>query len=221
MVMSNTTIPALLTLAECPLLVKYAQDPKTAEDLVQKYNQCVERLQQLQRGEYASLFQCEDFVRNVVRPLQDIWQRLTRQKYVVGCIGITQAGKSTVVNNVLGDEICKPGAMDACSSLPSRIVKADKWALDLEYLTLQLFEERLKRLCQEGLGLSIAGDVVETVRKDVIPQLNNPDYFRHDGVERPRLLDDLKISQELNRGQRGAGQTSPDQSAAAGKQSAI
>lgn len=189
----SSAIPAPLTPAECPLLVKYAQDPNAAAELVQRYNQSVERLQNLQRGEYAALLAREDFVQEVVGLLEDIRQRLTRTKYVVGCIGITQAGKSTVVNSVLGDEICKPGAMDACSSLPSRIVKADHFALDLEYLTPKQFEQRLHRLCQEALGLSTVGDL----DKDIVPYLDKAEYFRKEGVERPRLQDDLKYLKGL------------------------
>jgi len=191
--MAVSVIPGPLTSADCPLLVRYAPDRRAAEDLVQRYNQCVERLQNLQRGEYAALLTREDFVQEVVGLLGDIRQRLTRPKYVVGCIGITQAGKSTVVNSVLGDEICKPGCMDACSSLPSRIVKADRFALDLEYLTPQLFEKRLNRLCQEALGLSTVGDL----DKDIVPYLDKPEYFRKEGVERPRLLDDLRYLKDL------------------------
>jgi hypothetical protein len=199
--MSNT-IPVSLTPAECPLLIKYAPSRQSAEELVQEYNRCVGRLQEVQRGEYASLLRREDFVQDVIQLLEDARQRLTRPKYVVGCIGITQAGKSTVVNNVLGAEVCKPGAMDATSSLPSRIVKAEKEALDLEYLTPTLFYKRLEKLCQEALGLGAIGDL----EKDVLPFLDKPDHFRKDGIERPRLRDDLKYLSELIKAYKNRGQ---------------
>jgi len=194
-------IPAALSLADCPLLVKYAPSRQSAEELVHEYNRCVERLQEVQR-EYAALLGREDFIQEVIQPLENVRQYLTRTKYVVGCIGVTQAGKSTVVNNVLGAEVCKPGAMDATSSLPCRIVKSDKDALDLEYLTPTLFQRRLEKLCQEALGLGTVGDL----EKDVIPYLDKPDHFRNEGVERPRLRDDLKYISELLKAYKSRGQ---------------
>ena len=173
------------TVADCPLLAKYGGPD--ADRLVARFAavaaevQAVAADRQLAAAYHGGQF--DDQLRLLARARN----LMTQRRYAVGCIGITQAGKSTTVNNVLGEEVCKPGSGDACSSQPSRISYADRRALDIEYLTAARFDDRREKLCA-AIGLATPPD-----DRELIPQLERPESFREiEGPDRPRLREDVK-----------------------------
>ena len=181
---------SVLDPAACPLLCKYGGADGVR--LVEQFNAAADGVRRLREDRLIGPALAADRFRGVLGLLDRVRGRMTRTKYVVGCIGITQAGKSTMVNNILGEEVCKPGAMDATSSLPCRIAKADRPALGLEFLTPALVADRRQKLC-EAIGLPTPGD-----DRDLLPLLDRPDQFRlDDGQEPPRLKDDLRYLKEF------------------------
>lgn len=188
--MTRPADPTPLDATACPLLAKYGGPAATR--LLDRFNAAVAEVRKeaadrligplLAGAKFAGTLGLLDKARGL----------MARDKYVVGCIGITQAGKSTTVNNVLGEEVCKPGAMDATSSLPCRIIKSERRSLGLEWLTPGLIAERRQRLC-EALGLPTPGPDHE-----LVPMLDQPERFRlADGQEPPRLRDDLKYLKDF------------------------
>jgi hypothetical protein len=190
--MSLNELPNLnpITMDVCPLLAKFGGSEGTS--LVNRFNAALEQVRALESDRLIGpLLRTEKFSA-LLASLVKIRELMSRNRYVVGFIGITQAGKSTTVNNVLGEEVCKAGAMDATSSQPCRIVKAARRSLDVEFLTPALVAERRQKLC-EAIGLATPPEDRE-LRK----LIENPEQFRlPEGQERPRLIDDLKYLKEF------------------------
>lgn len=179
----RTDPPAPLAEADCPLLMKYGGAEATR--LRARYAAAHDEIAALATDRQLAPVLAAGRFDDVFQPLAAARARLTRPRYVVGCIGISQAGKSTTINNVLGEEVCKPGSGDACSSQPSRVVRDDRRALDIEYLTPARFKARRQELCRL-IGLASPED-----DEKLIPRLDRPDEFRVDGQEPPRLREDL------------------------------
>lgn len=177
-----------LSAAACPLLAKFSASD--AERLVSRFNQALAQVRALENDRLIGPKLLGEKFSNVLSSLVKIRNLMTRDKYVVGFIGITQAGKSTTVNNVLGEEICKVGAMDATSSQPCRIVKSNRRSLDVEFLTPSLAESRRQKLC-EAIGLGTPPE-----NREVLQLLAQPEKFP-ESPERPRLRDDLKYLKEF------------------------
>lgn len=184
-----------LTLAQCPLLEKYGGGE--ASSLVERFNTALGEVRKLEGDrQIAPLLHSARFA-EVYAPLEKARQRLRENRYAVGCIGLTQAGKSTVVNNVLGEEVCKAGSGDATSSQPGRIVRDERRSLDIEYLTPARVADRRQKLCDQ-LGFSTPGSDDE-----LLEALKHPDKFRTpDGSEPPRLKEDLEYLKEFLKAQR-------------------
>lgn len=143
----STPLPTPLTADQCPLLRKHGG--AETEQLLSEYNLAVAELHQLSSDRVlARLLTSERFRGDVVSILDKVRGLLTRTRYVVGCIGITQAGKSTTINNVLGEEVCKPGVGDATSSQPSRIIYDPTPSLEVEYLDPERYRLRRQALCE-------------------------------------------------------------------------
>jgi len=178
---------APLTAAECPLLVKYGGEE--AHRLIERFNEEVGSVQSLSTDRLlAPLMHASDKLENEFNKLKDARRLLSEPRYAVGCIGITNAGKSTTINNVLGETICKSGTTgDATSSQPSRIAFAETRSLELEYLKPADFEKRRQELC-DAIGLGTPEDDDE-----LLTQLQNPESFARvaDGQDRPRLKEDI------------------------------
>src|SRR4051812_33561170 len=94
-----------LSLAECPLLAKYGGGE--ADRLLDRYEAALAEVRKLEADrQIAPLIHSGRF-HETLKPLAKIRDLMTQKRYSVGCIGITQAGKSTTINNVLGEEVCK------------------------------------------------------------------------------------------------------------------
>ncbi|MBX9581191.1 MAG: hypothetical protein K2X87_12850 [Gemmataceae bacterium] len=173
-----------LAAAACPLLVKYGGP--AAGPLIDRFNAAVAEVAALRADRQLAPLLLSGRLDDTLRPLVKVRSLLTQSRAVVGCIGLTQAGKSTTVNNVLGEEVCKPGSGDATSSQPGRILRADRRSLDIEYLTPDRFAARRQKLCEE-LRLATPPD-----DRELLELLGQPDKFRTaDGPEPPRLKEDL------------------------------
>src|SRR4051812_30077791 len=122
-----------LTTANCPLLTKHG-GPE-ADRLVDRFAIALDEVNKIRGDRQLAPQLVSGRFNEILELLARARRLMTQERYVVGCIGITQAGKSTTINNVLGAEVCKPGAGDACSSQPSRIVFAERPSLDIEFLS--------------------------------------------------------------------------------------
>ncbi len=172
------------TAVSCPLLTKYGGDEAVA--LIGRFAAAVGEVKAVEADRQLAPLLLAGQFNDPIQLLARARDLMTRRRYTVGCVGITQAGKSTVVNNVLGEEVCKPGSGDATSSQPSRVSYADRRTLDVEYLTPGRFAARREKLC-EAVGLATPGD-----DRELLPLLERPDDFRAiEGPDRPRLREDL------------------------------
>ena len=170
---------------DCPLLTKYGGGGES-ERLLGRYSAALDEIGKLAADrQIAPALNAGRFA-DALKPLQKARALMTQKRYCVGVIGITQAGKSTTINNVLGEEVCKPGAGDACSSQPSRIVYDDNRSLDIEFITPARYTSRRQLMC-EMVGLATPEDDAK-----LLQLLDKPEAFRlPDGQEPPRLKEDL------------------------------
>lgn len=176
---------------DCPLLAKYGGE--AAEQLIGRFAAALAELNGLRSDRQIAPLLLTGRLDDVLARLARARELLTRRRYTVGCIGITQAGKSTTINNVLGEEVCKPGSGDATSSQPSRIVFAARRSLDVEFLTPARFAARREALCQQ-LGLATPPDD----DRELLALADRPEMFRPpDGPEPPRLREDLAYLREF------------------------
>src|SRR5262249_21718502 len=173
-----------LSPTDCPLLAKYGGGE--ADRLIGRFAAALAEVRKLETDRQIGPLLLSGRFAETLQPLAKVRGLMTPQRSSVGCIGIPQAGKSTTINNVRGEEVCKPGAGDACSSQPSRIVFADRRSLDIEFLTPDRFLGRRQALCEQ-IGLGTPED-----DSKLLALLERPDAFRTpDGQEPPRLREDL------------------------------
>ena len=132
---------------ECPLLTRHP----SGADLVRAFNEVAVDLRAARADpEVGPLVGSPDFARAVSDPLRRVRRDMARPRYTVGFIGLSQAGKSTTVNNLLGDpDVCKSGSGVATSSQPARLLRAPARGLDVVYLTAAEYAARRLKLCQE------------------------------------------------------------------------
>ena len=183
--------PAVLTLPECLLLKEHL--PEQAGNTIERFNASVRKLCEVVANPVLSVLTHSDKLDESIKSLKDVRSELSRSRYAVGFIGLTNAGKSTTINNVLGQIVCKPGgAADPTSSQPSRLLSSDRESLDVEYLTEKKFEARKQSLCA-AIGLSTPGS-----NEELIEQLNKPEKLQQEsGIERPRLKEDVAFLKEF------------------------
>ncbi len=176
--------------AACPLLFKHGG--ADAAGLLARFNAAAAEVRALQADKALGPWLASPKAADLLAPLGRVRERITAARYVVGCIGLTQAGKSTTINNVLGEEVCKPGSGDATSSQPSRVTFAPTRSLAVEYLSPQLVADRREALCK-AINLPSPPD-----DRDLLPMLDRPDEFRPtDGPEPARLKEDLAYLKEF------------------------
>ena len=142
---------AELTNHDCPLLRDTPE--QSAQQLVELYNVAARLANDVAKSDIAVMFDREES-RRLLKRLETVRNTLTRARYLVGFLGTSSAGKSTIFNRVLHQEIAKSGAGDATTSLPSRLRRADGAnACRLMFLSLMQYEDRRKKLCLAlGLG---------------------------------------------------------------------
>lgn len=181
-----------LTPDQCPLLTRYG-GPEAAR-LLGKLGDAINEVNKVAADRQLGPLLAIGKFNDALEPLIKARALMTRKRYVVGCIGVSQAGKSTTINHVLGEEACKSGSGDATSSQPSRIVYDDTRSLDVEFLDPPRFAERRRALC-EAIGLATPPD-----DNELLPKLDKPELFRPtDGPEPGRLREDLAyLRQFLN-----------------------
>jgi len=164
-----TMAPDDLREADCPLLTRHP----SGADLVRDFNAVAAGLRAAHADpEVSGVVRSPEFAKAVHGPLARVRRDVARPRYTVGFIGLSQAGKSTTVNNLLGNaEVCKSGAGVACSSQPARLARANAESLDVVYLTSTEYEARRLQLC-EKVGLpSPGGD------DDLLKQLGDDAVF--------------------------------------------
>ncbi|OWK36463.1 hypothetical protein [Fimbriiglobus ruber] len=188
--------PDDLRAGDCPLLAKHSAD---AGGPVAAYNGIAADLRALRADpELARLADHPEFQKAVAAPLERVRRDLTRARYCVGFIGLSQAGKSTTVNNLLGSEVCKSGTGKATSSQPARMFRAAADGLDVAYLTAANFEARRLELCKE-IGLPSPG-----ADDDLFAQLKDDAVFA-DVQDKPRLKKDREFLGVFLRSRRACG----------------
>lgn len=188
-------LPADLPEADCPLLTKYGGEEAAA--LVRRFNTAAAKLREYAADRHLSSLFASGRMDAEVGTLNDIRRRLARQRFVVGCIGVTQAGKSSTINSIVGQEVCKQGAMSATSSQPSRIIGSDTERLEVVYLSRTEYDSRRQELC-EAINLPSPPPDAE-----LLPKLDHPDELRRDEKGKPtrlpRLDDDLAYLRDFLR----------------------
>ncbi len=154
---------------DCPLLTRHP----SGADLVRAYNAVAGQLRATRAdAEVGQIVGTAVFEEAVLKPLAKVRGEMARPRYTVGFIGLSQAGKSTTVNNLLGDaEVCKSGAGAATSSQPARLLRAPARSLDVAYLTTANYEARRLRLCKEVGLLNPGAD------DDLLKQLDDDEVF--------------------------------------------
>ncbi|NBW87386.1 MAG: hypothetical protein EBR23_11305, partial [Planctomycetia bacterium] len=141
-----------LTQESCKLL----QD----ERLVERFND----VDQILSEATAKLprFADRDVVARVKEELSKLAVEMTRQRFSIGFIGPSQAGKSTTVGNLLSvskDECPAPqGSGGPTTSVPTRLVPCaephpqcqpgERHYIELQYMSTAQFRDRLKDLCR-------------------------------------------------------------------------
>jgi|688.fasta_scaffold37224_3 hypothetical protein len=141
-----------LTQESCKLL----QD----ERLVERFND----VDQILSEATAKLprFADRDVVARVKEELSKLAVEMTRQRFSIGFIGPSQAGKSTTVGNLLSvskDECPAPqGSGGPTTSVPTRLVPCaephpqcqpgERHYIELQYMSTTQFRDRLKDLCR-------------------------------------------------------------------------
>ena len=160
--------PEYLRDDECPLLTRHA----SGADLIRSFNEVAAQLRATQADpEVGQVVRTPEFAKAVLSPLGRVRQDMARPRYTVGFIGLSQAGKSTTVNNLLGDEVCSMGKGVACSSQPARVIRAAERSLDVVYLTAAEYEARRRELCKV-IGLLNPGE-----DDDLLKQLDSDAVF--------------------------------------------
>ncbi len=163
-----TMAPDDLRDADCPLLTRHP----SGADLIRGFNEVAAGLRAANADpEVGAVVRTPEFAKAVLTPLTRVRRDMARPRYTVGFIGLSQAGKSTTVNNLLGDaEVCKSGTGIACSSQPARLVRAKAQSLDVVYLTSADYESRRLQLCK-GVGLLNPGgddDLLQQLGDDAV-----------------------------------------------------
>ena len=189
--------------ADCPLLIGHGGD--AGRGLVGRYAAALARVDGLAADPAVSGLGAAGKLDGAAGHLAAARAKLTRQKYVVGFIGLTQAGKSTTVNTILAEEVCKSGTGDATSSQPARLVHAAGRSLDTEYLTPARYAARRQKLCEE-IGLSSP----DPDDAKLLAQLAQPALFADAGADRPRLKDDLVFLKQFLDARRAHGRLLTD-----------
>ncbi len=86
-------------------------------------------------------------VPETLQKLREVRDRLTRQRYLVGFLGPSQCGKSTTLNNLLGEPVSVEGNTKATTSVVTRIRRAPEYGLTLRYLCVADYQHRRNILC--------------------------------------------------------------------------
>lgn len=131
-----------------------------AEALVERYNAVdtvlAEATQKLPR------FAERDVIAKVKANLGELAETMTRERFSIGFIGPSQAGKSTTVGNLLSvskDECPAPqGSGGPTTSVPTRLVPvaepdprckgSDRHLIELQYMTKAEFRDRIRDICR-------------------------------------------------------------------------
>ena len=154
-------LPTPLTIDDCPLLKK---DPGRLQPVLDGYAEAVRLLTELRDRHPRYLTQPD--VRQRVADLRDVADRLTRERYLVGFLGTSGAGKSATVNGILQAPVderpSKEGNSENTTSVITRLraIPAKPHTLRARYLSHEEYQHRRNTLC-EWLGLPNSAGMTE------------------------------------------------------------
>ena len=135
---------------DCPLLAEGS--PTAARELADLLNDCGRQLAELADGRARAVLD-RDEGRKIVTRYDRARKLLQREKYRVGFLGTSQAGKSTIFNRVLKEVVATSGSGLAMTALPSRLSRGPAKRCELHYMSARQYRERLRQLCIEvGIG---------------------------------------------------------------------
>ena len=163
-------IPDILDLEgkDCPLLKKY---PDRLVVVLEKFNAAVEIAKQL-AAKFADMLD-QQKVKTALDLLSSTHKALITERFKVGFLGRFQSGKSTMLNNVVGQKISPVGGGGACTSVVTRLIVGppEKEAeLTLVYFTEDEYRDRRKILCEWAQLQNSAGRSEE----QLLEMLQNP-----------------------------------------------
>jgi len=175
-----------ITPAQCPLVRDLPGLP--AASLVEQFNDALRKTEAVENSDIGGMMQRPEIQKLLVQ-LERIHATLTRPRYLVGFLGTSSAGKSTIFNRVLQREIARGGAGDATTSLPSRLYGSSSIDLcRLVYLSQPEYLDRRLKLAQ-ALGLGTP----PTANRDFLTLLAQPlaQRVQDDPNARPFLEHDV------------------------------
>ncbi|HYH64263.1 MAG TPA: dynamin family protein [Urbifossiella sp.] len=138
--------PDPLTPADCKLLARY---PDRLAPVLADFNAAVETFRALQT-KCPKEVETPDVV-EAVGKLVEARLKLTTPRFKVGFLGPFQCGKSTILNNLLGQQVAGVGVGKACTSVVTRLIvgEAGKPAeMTVTYFTGEGYRARRNTLCE-------------------------------------------------------------------------
>ncbi len=141
-----TAIPEPLKPEDCPLLQKFSD---RLAPVLAEFSQAVEMARKL-AARYPERFKQED-VQATLGRLAEARKDLTTPRFKVGFLGPFQCGKSTILNNLVGQPVSGVGVGKACTSVVTRLIvdpAGRSQELKLQYFTEDQYQDRRNTLCE-------------------------------------------------------------------------
>ena len=139
-------IPDPLKPEHCALLQRFSGRLTSALD---EFNKAIEIARKLATVQPQALVQQD--IQDTLTRLAEVRASLTTPRFKVGFLGPFQCGKSTILNNLLGQNISAVGVGRACTSVITRLVVDRGRAapeLSLQYFTEDAYRARRNTLCE-------------------------------------------------------------------------
>lgn len=142
------TVPAPLAAEQCPIL-KHPRHAAQLAPVLVVFNAAATAAKTL-ADKYPTSLQSQ-YVADALARLRAARDTLTTPRFKVGFLGPFQCGKSTILNNLLGQDISAVGVGRACTSVVTRlIVKPGQTppTLSLEYFSTEGYYKRRNTLAE-------------------------------------------------------------------------